>query len=183
MDARSFIEGFNRLIEPIKNRVMLMVNRGVVTSTDDSQKLQTMQVKVLAGETKKAVPSVQHFGFSSHTPAGSDVVMLCTNGNRENSVIIGTESRQYRYINLAEGDSIHYNKNGKFIHIKGDDIDMNLNKLSIRNDSNELVAVLSDFMQEVLDGETITALGPSPLTPATKVKIEAVKAKLDSFKV
>lgn len=183
MNARTFMEWFNRAIEPIKNRLMLMVSRGVSNSVDDGSGIQTMQLTGLAGETKRKVPSIQHYGFSSHPPPGADLVMLSVNGNRENAVVVGTEHRDFRFTALAEGDAIIYNKNGKFIHLIGDDVDALLSKLSIRNDQHELVAVLSEFMQEVIDSQNETALGPLPLTPATIAKMQLVKDKLDTFKV
>ena len=183
MSARTFLEWFTRAVEPLKNRVILMVSKGTSTAVNDSQGLQTHQVKGLAGEVKRKVPAVMHYGFNSRVPSGADVVMLSVGGNRENAVIVGTEHRDFRLKDLDEGDCILYNKNGKFIHLVGDDVDTFLSKLSIRNDSEELVTVLSDFMQEVIDQLNITAIGPQPLTGATIAKMQAVKTRLDTFKV
>ena len=183
MDARKFMEWFSRSVEPLKNRIMLMITRGVLTKTDDSKSIQTQKIKGLAGEIKNKVPAIQQYGFRSHTPSGGDVVMLSVNGNRENSVIISTEHRDFKPLTLNEGDAIFYNKNGKIIHLNGDNIEALCSKLKIENDSEELVTVMSDFMQEVLDSLNETALGPLPLTPATKAKIQAVKDRLDTFKV
>lgn len=183
MNPRSFLEWFNRAIEPFKNRLMLMVNRAVITSTNDSKAIQTVQVKVLAGETKKEVPCIQHFGFSSHAPASSDAIMISVNGNRENSAIIGSENREFRFKSLDEGDAVIYNKGGKFVHVKGENVEMLLDKLIINNSSHEMVSVLSEFMQGVIDGLNETAIGPMPLTPATIAALTLIKDKLDTFKV
>lgn len=182
MNGRIFMEWFNRAVEPYKNRIMLMLNKAVTNSVNDSQGLQTQQLEVLAGEVKRKVPVVQHYGFSSSPPTGADVVMGCINGNRENSVILGTEHRDFRFKGLAEGDSVVYNKNGKFIHLNGDDIRVLLSKLVINNDSHELIAVVSEYMERVNNGLVLTALGPMPWAPATKTLLEETKTKFDTFK-
>jgi phage gp45-like len=108
--------------------------------------------------------------------------MLSVGGNRDHGIVIATEHRDHRFKNLDEGDTVLYNKNGKYIHLKGDNIEALVSKLKIENDSHEMVAVLSEFMQEVIDGLTFTAIGPQPWIPATKAKLEAVKTKMDTFK-
>lgn len=182
MNARIFSEAFNRLIEPIKNRLMLMINRATVDIVDDSGSIQSQQVKVLAGETKSKVPSVHQFGFSSNPPPGSDAIMISVNGNRENSVIIGHENREFRFTNLEEGDSIQYNKEGKFVHVKGKNVEMLLEKLIINNDDHELVDKLSEYMDRVNNGYILTAIGPQPWVVSTKTLLDATKDDFDTFK-
>lgn len=176
---------FNRAIAPLKRRVMLMVGRSIITAIDDSKDIQQLQLKVLADEVKGQVENFQIFGFRGHPPKTSEGIMVCLGGNREHGVIIATEHRETKSLlpTLDEGDTVFYNKNGKFIHIVGDNIDSYLDKLSIRNDSHEMVAVVSEFMQKVIDSKNITAIGPQPLTPATRSTLQETKDKFDTFKV
>jgi hypothetical protein len=73
---------------------------------------------------------------------------------------------------------------GKYIWLKKNgNTEVTLNKLKINNANYEAVAVLSEFMDEVINGLTITAIGPQPWEPDTKARLQAVKDKLDTFKV
>lgn len=182
MRVEDILKVIRQAIRPIKNKLLLTIGRGVLLAVKDDKKIQQVQLTLLADEVKDQVESMAHFGFSSNPPKGSDLVMVSVGANRDHGVIIASEHRDSRFKNLAEGDSVIYNKNGKYIHLKGDDINALVSKLKIENDEHEMVAVLSEFMQEVIDGLVFTALGPQPWIDATKVKLIAVKEKLDTFK-
>lgn len=185
MNLDDLINFFNRAIAPLKRRVMLMVGRAIITAIDDSKDIQQLQLKIYADEVKDEVEHFQEFGFRSHPPIGSEAIIFALGGNREHGVVIGTEHRPSHagIPVLDEGDCVVYNKNGKYIHIVGDNIDVFLDKLSIRNDNEEMVKTLSDFMQEVIDSLNITAIGPQPLTPETRELLQDVKDRFDTFKV
>ena len=170
------------IVKPLQNKVLLLVGRGILLAVKDDQKIQQLQVTLLADEVKDQVESFAHFGFTSNPPANTEVIMVSVAGSRDHGVVIATENRELRLKGLASGDSAQYNKNGKYFWLEGDNGKMLVEKLSITNSSHEMVAVLSEFMDEVIKGLTITALGPQPWEPGTKAKLEQVKAKLDTFK-
>lgn len=171
------------MVKPLQNRVLLMVGRGILMAITDTSKIQQVQLTLLADEVKDQVESFAHFGFTSNPPPNTEALMLSVGGSRDNGVVIATENRESRLKGLEPGESALYNINGKYVWIKKDDsIHLLLSKLKIQNDSHEMVAVLSEFMDEVIKGLTITALGPQPWEPGTKAKLEAVKVKLDTFK-
>lgn len=182
MRLEDIVKIVNKLLGPWKNRILLIIGRGVLLATKDSKNIQQVQISLLADEVKDQVESMAHFGFNSNAPKGSDVIMLSIGGNRDHGVVIATEHRDYRYKDLAEGDTAIYNKNGKYLHIKGDNIEALVSKIKIENDNHEMVAVLSEFMDEVIKGLVFTAIGPQPWVSSTKTKLEDVKAKLDTFK-
>lgn len=171
-------------LRPLKNKILLLVGRGVILAVNDAEKIQQLQATLLADEVKDQIESFAHFGFTSNPPEGTECIMVSVAGSRDHGVIVATENRDLRLKGLASGESAQYNKNGKYIWIKNNNnVEMLLAKLKIQNDNHEMVAVLSEFMDEVIKGLTITALGPQPWEPATKAKLQAVKAKLDTFKV
>lgn len=170
------------MVRPLQNKVLLMVGRGIILAVNDGTKIQQLQITLLADEVKDQVESFQHFGFTSNPPQNTECIMVSVAGSRDHGVVIATENRELRLKGLAPGDSAQYNKNGKHIWLKGDNAEMLLEKLKIQNSSHEMVAVLSEFMDEVTNGLVITALGPQPWEPGTKAKLVAVKAKLDTFK-
>lgn len=172
------------MVMPLKNKILLMVGRGIIMAVNDSNKIQQMQITLLADEVKDQVEVFNHFGFTSNAPGGSECIMLSVAGSRDHGVVIATENREMRLKGLVSGESAQYNLNGKYIWIKeSDNIEMLLKKIKIQNDDHEMITVLSEFMDEVIKGLTITAIGPQPWEPATKAKLEAVKEKLDTFKV
>lgn len=182
MRVEDVVRIIRQTIRPIKNKILLSIGRGILLAAKDDKEIQQVQLTLLADEVKDQVESMAHFGFSSNPPKGSDLVMLSVGGNRDHGIVVASEHRESRFKNLAEGDSVLYNKNGKYIHIKGDNIEALVSKLKIENDSHELITVLSELTQELIDGLTITAIGPQPWTAATKAKLQAVKDKLDTFK-
>ena len=173
---------FSKLFRPWKNRILLTIGRGILLATKDSGNIQNVQITLLADEVKDQVESMGHFGFTSRPPGKSDVITVSVGGNRDHVVVIASESRDFRFKNINDGDSAIYNKNGKYVHIKGNNIEALVSKLIINNDSHEYTAVLSEFMDKVINGFVFTAIGPQTWMPTTKVELEAVKAKLDTFK-
>lgn len=123
---------FQKLFKPWKNRILLLVGRGILLATKDSSGIQQLQVTLLAGEVKDQVELMGHFGFASHTPKNSDVVMLSVGGNRDHGIVIATESREFRFKNLGEGECAIYSKDGDYIHLKnGNVIDIKTKTLNI----------------------------------------------------
>lgn len=170
------------IVKPLQNKVLLLVGRGILLAVNDSTKIQQLQVTLLADEVKDQVESFAHFGFTSNPPDNTEVIMVSVAGSRDHGVVIATENRELRLKGLASGDTAIYNKNGKYFWLDGDNGKMLVEKLSITNSDHEMIAVLSEFMDEVIKGLTITALGPQPWEPGTKAKLEQVKVKLDTFK-
>lgn len=56
-------------------------------------------------------------------------------------------------------------------------------KISVTNDANELMVVLSDLIQHLIDARVLTSLGPQPFLTTTIANFTADKGNLDTFKV
>ena len=85
-----------RLIAPLRRRVLLMIGRAVVRLIDDSTPTQRMQVEALSGEILDDVERVQQYGFSSCPPRGARAVLLSVGGMRQHPVVIAAEAPEYR---------------------------------------------------------------------------------------
>jgi phage baseplate assembly protein V len=173
------------MVKPLKNAALLMIGRGILLAADDTQKIQLIQASLLADEVKDQMEMFAHYGFTSCPPEGTEIVAASVGGSRDNAIAVASEHRQYRLKNLEKGESALYNgMSGKYIWLKKNgNTEVTLNKLKINNANYEAVAVLSEFMDEVINGLTITAIGPQPWEPDTKARLQAVKDKLDTFKV
>lgn len=109
-----------RLFEPVARRVRNMIGRAVIASIDDSQGIQLLKAKVLAGETRDKVEHFQSYGFTSHPPVNSEAIVAFPNGDRGHGIALLVDNRASRKKNLAEGESAIYTKFGDFIHLKAD---------------------------------------------------------------
>jgi len=122
----------SKTIAPLKRKIILSIAHGLIEATKDSGDLQFIQATYLEGETKNDVRKMHHFGFSSHAPKGSECIAVSVAGNREASVIIATENREFRFKNLGEGEVAIYSKDGDYIHLKdGNAIDIKTKTLTI----------------------------------------------------
>lgn len=118
MNQNDLMNFLKRAIQPLKDRVLLMVGRALLTAINDSKDIQQVQLSALAGESMDKVERFQEFGFSSNPPKGSEAIFVSLGGNRENMVIIATEHRTLRFKDLASGEMAIYTDDGTFFHLK-----------------------------------------------------------------
>lgn len=111
---------FNRLMQPVKDRIMLMVARGVLKRTNDNGGLQTAQVSLLEDETRDKLERVQDYGFTSNPLPGAEAITLFVGGNRDHGLIIKVDDRRFRLKSLKGGEVAMYTDEGDFIHFKRD---------------------------------------------------------------
>lgn len=118
MDPR---EAFRRMLEPLAARVRLVVARAVVRALDETRKVRTVQLSVLAGETMGSVEHFQHFGLTSRPPLGTEAVIVCVGGSRDHAIAIAEEHRGTRPTGLlAPGEVLVYAQGGSRVHLKAD---------------------------------------------------------------
>lgn len=172
-----------RTLQPLKNRISLMVGRCLIAAIDDSGDLQAAQISLLADESMDNVPHFQNYGFGSNPPVGSEGIVVALQGNREQLIIIGSEHRATRVKNLEPGESVQYNAFGsKATMTKDSNYEMiGIKKLKFANDSHELIQVLDDLVTAIINARTNTAIGPMPLmNPADP--FTDIKTRLETFK-
>ena len=104
----------------IWRRVQLFVGRGRVTTSNDDQTVQKLQVRLGALETRDGTPRLAEFGFTSRPPIGSDVIVVFVSGDRSNGVAIATGHQQSRPTGLQEGEAMVYDLWGKKIYFTKD---------------------------------------------------------------
>lgn len=109
-----------RALKPLKDRVLLMIGRAIISAVKEGGPFQQLQVSIFAGESMDKVTRFQEFGFASNPPPGSEGIVLALQGNRENLVVIATENRTVRFKNCAPGEMAIYTDDGTHIHLKKD---------------------------------------------------------------
>lgn len=159
MNTRDFMKAIERVIDPLKRRVTLMVGRCVVTAIDDSKMVQLIKCDLLSDETHDEVERFQHYGFTSHPIAGCEGIAVFPGGNRESGVIIATEDRRYRLTNLGEGEVALYDDLGQEIVLTREGIKITTEEdvdvsCAVANVVAEEVNLGDGTLEAILNGET-----------------------------
>ena len=120
------IDQLQRLLEPIRNRVRLMVARALISAATDDEGGLRLELDLGAGEFRDDLELVQQFGVSSRPLPGSQAVTLFLGGSRDSGVVVATKGMGPEMsislkpgevcLHTAEGDSIHL-KNGRVVSI------------------------------------------------------------------
>lgn len=112
------IATMNKLLDPIRRRVRLMITRAVLSAISDAAGIQLVQVKLLDSEVRDGVERFQNYGYTSVPHAGAEGVMACVSGNRDHGVVIVMDDRRYRLKGLQSGEVAMYDDLGQVVHFK-----------------------------------------------------------------
>lgn len=173
---------FEQMIRPLKNRVLLMIGRGILTAIDTDKEIQLCSVNLLADEVKDKTEVFQHYGFTSAIPSDTEIIMLSVGGNRDHGIVIGSENRSLRLKGLSEGDSAIYNKKEKYLWLNEDNLRGLVEKIVINNTDHEFLDVLVETLEMLRDSFNRTAVGPLPKDEASITAINESLDKLKTFK-
>lgn len=134
---------------------MRLAFRGLLKNSQMQTAISRSAVDGLSGERLEDIERLQSFGFTSHCPAGADVVVLPLGGDSSHCVIISDEHQQYRIQGLAPGEVAVYDQSGSKIVLKqGRLIEIDCDVLHIKASSQ--VTIDSPFVQT---SEVLTAQG------------------------
>jgi len=160
------MKAVQRMMEPMRQRVLLMLGRAVLRLVNDAAGLQRLQVSLLAGETRDNVERFQQYGFTSHPLPGAEGVVLFLGGNRDHPIVLSIDDRRCRIQALQEGEVAIYTDEdkqdgGHRIHFK-------------RNQEIEIKAG-KKFTINVGNGKTVLEMTPEG-TKLTTPDFEAIKS-------
>lgn len=108
----------DRLLAPLRARVMNMIGRAVLTLVDDSTKMQLLQVSGIEDESLDEVERFQDYGFTSVPLAGAEAVVVRGSGQGDQPYVIAVDDRRYRVRNLESGEVAVYNDSGSYVVLK-----------------------------------------------------------------
>lgn len=104
------------------NRIQMIFRRGHLTkNSDNTGSVQVFQVYHNELDIHD-VPSYQHYGFASAPLAGADVMRANMAGSNSSGVIIASNDRRYRPLNLSDGETRIYNNQGVYISLNGTNV-------------------------------------------------------------
>lgn len=106
-----------KAIERIYLRVLMTVCRGIITTVNDADPLQILQVKFGTGEVIDGMPRVMEYGFTSVPTPGGHAVAIFIGGDRSNGSVIGTNDLRSRLTGLQPGEVAIYDNLGQKVHL------------------------------------------------------------------
>lgn len=120
MDISRYIE---KALNPIRRRIIGMLNRALVTGIVEDLQRQNLQVKIHADESCDNIERFQNYGTSSYPPEGSEAILAALGGNLGNLVAIAVEDKKVRpkgeagdvFLYHLEGHKVRLTKDGKII--------------------------------------------------------------------
>lgn len=129
----AMVRAFNRMLEPVRRRLRMVVQRAVVEYVHAQNGRPFVQVVSTGGEPCDA-ELVQPFGLSSQPVAGAGAIVLNLNGDRSHAVAINVGDNRYR-VEVSEGEVALYNQDGAVIHLRaGRIIDVDADQMNINCD-------------------------------------------------
>lgn len=114
------MKGVSRLLQPMKDKLALMVSRVVIRLVDDTGAFQRVQVDGLEGETLDKLEVITSWGFASNPPDGSEGVMVAAGGVRSHGLIISIGNREFRLKGLKKGEAALHDDQGQVVWLKRD---------------------------------------------------------------
>ena len=114
----NIIHEIRAMLDPIKRRILSIVGRAVLKQVYEDQGIQLVRIDDTVGDVRDRVQRMQDFGFSSHPPLESEVLVLFPGGDRTAGIIIKAEDRSTRVKNLSVGESVVYNAHGLRVFLK-----------------------------------------------------------------
>lgn len=100
------------------NKLMNVLTRGVVALASSASKLQTLQMRLTAGEVKDGMEHLEPYGFTSCPHAGAEALAGFMGGDRSHGVVIVVSDRRYRIQELEPGEVAIYTDEGDKVHFK-----------------------------------------------------------------
>ncbi|MFJ2445157.1 phage baseplate assembly protein V [Pseudomonas sp. NPDC087626] len=102
----------------MKNGIANMLARGAVALGNSASKLQSLQLRLLAGEVKDNVEHLEPYGFTACPQPGAEALAGFIGGDRSHGVVIVVADRRFRLQGLKPGEVALYTDEGDFIHFK-----------------------------------------------------------------
>lgn len=158
-----------KYLEPLKNKIILMITKAIITYVKDSELIQLVQIDMGNDEKIDSVERVQNFGFTSFPTSGAKAVVLFVSGEREHPIVVVADDNGDNRPSLVEGESSVYNAFNMIVKLKNGTIEIGENTFKkLINESFQ--TMFNNHVHNV--AITIGALGtPTPHITGTPANI------------
>lgn len=110
-----------------------MLARGTVVLANAGKKMQSLQIRLTAGELKDGVEHFEPYGYTSSPKEGAEVLTAFLGGDRSHAVVLVASDRRYRVKEVTPGEVVIYTDEGDKIHFKrGRIVDIETQTLNIK---------------------------------------------------
>lgn len=107
-------------IDEIEKRLRGLVRRAKPRTIDDTGESQTAGISVLNSEHRTDVEILQPYGFSSHAPVGSVMLVLAVGGDQGDLVGLPVSAPGTRMGGLLPGEAVMYGGAGQRVLCRAD---------------------------------------------------------------
>ena len=94
-----------------------LISRCTMALAQSGSKLQTLQIRMLAGEVKDGVEHLEPYGFTSRPHPGAEGIAVFPGGDRSHGVAVVVADRRYRLQGLQSGEMAIHDDLGQSIHL------------------------------------------------------------------
>lgn len=92
--------------------------RCALAMANAASKMQTLQVRLLAGEVKDGIEHFEPYGYTAHAHPGAEGVAAFFGGDRSHGVVLCIADRRFRLQALEPGEVALYTDEGDRLHFK-----------------------------------------------------------------
>ncbi|MFV3379610.1 phage baseplate assembly protein V [Pseudomonas sp. NY15354] len=110
-----------------------MIARGTVALATAGSMLQTLQMRLTAGEVKDGLEHFEPYGFTSNPKPGAEGVALFLGGDRSHGVVVCVADRRFRLKGLQSGEVAIYTDEGDtFVFKRGRVVELETMTLKVK---------------------------------------------------
>lgn len=106
------MRGMKKFSDRVARGLGNLLARAVLAGVQQN-KLQVLQLQVLAGETKDGVELFEPYGHTGVALPGAESVVAFLDGGRTHAVALVQTDRRYRPTDLQPGETCHYGRDGQ----------------------------------------------------------------------
>jgi hypothetical protein len=166
------MSALGRVLRPLRQKILLMLARGMVRAVEDSEQGKTITAELLGGEESQGLKVMQQYGFASEPLENTEVMVLFPAGDRSLGLAVATEKRELRPKDLDQGEVALY---GKGDAVGEDEPPLELpaelppgwpvdtggprQRLTFKNDGREVELVCDKFTVRAMQGIDLLSLG------------------------
>lgn len=100
------------------SRLGMMLGRCSLALVNAASKMQTLQVRLLAGEVKDGIEHFEPYGYTANPHPGAEGVAAFFGGDRSHGVVLCIADRRFRLKGLKPGEVALYTDEGDCLHFK-----------------------------------------------------------------